>query len=79
MPIIFQPGRTGVNSAALDKGQGLLVWSRHVGDRILESNITRRVDFALFMVEANESDELVHEAPAIVGCQTSSVLAHRGG
>ena len=32
--------------------QGLPVWSRHVGDPILESNKTRRVDFALFMVEA---------------------------
>ena len=29
-----------------------------------------RVDFALFMVEAIENDEIVHEAPAIVGCQT---------
>jgi hypothetical protein len=28
--------------------QGPPVWSRHVGDPILESNITRRVDFALF-------------------------------
>ena len=27
------------------EGQGLPVWSRHVGDPILESNITRRVDF----------------------------------
>ena len=52
------------------ESQGLPVWSRHVGDPILESNITRRVDFALFMVEALENDELVHEAPAIVGCQT---------
>jgi hypothetical protein len=51
------------------------VWSRHVGDPILESNVTRRVDFALFMVEAIQNDELVHEAPAIVGCQTSSALA----
>jgi hypothetical protein len=39
-----------------------------VGDPILESNLTRRVDFALFMVEALENDELVPEAPAIVGC-----------
>jgi hypothetical protein len=31
---------------------------------------------ALFMVEALENDELVHEAPAIVGCQTPSALAH---
>ena len=59
-----------------DLEEGLPVWSRHVGDPILESNITRRVDFALFMVEALENDELVHEAPAIVGCQTPSALAH---
>jgi hypothetical protein len=47
-----------------------------VGDPILESNLTRRVDFALFMVEALTNDELVHEAPAIVGRQTPSALAH---
>jgi hypothetical protein len=47
-----------------------------VGDPILASNVTRRVDFALFMVEALENDDLVHEAPAIVGCQTPSALAH---
>ena len=38
--------------------------------------MTRRVDFALFMVEALENDELIHEAPAIVGCRTPSVLAN---
>ena len=58
------------------ESQGLPVWSRHVGDPILESNLTRRVDFALFMVEALENDDLIHEAPAIVGCQTRSALAH---
>ena len=36
----------------------------------------RRVYFALFMVDALENDELVHEAPAIVGRQTPSALAH---
>jgi len=46
-----------------------------VGDPILESNITRRVDFALFMVAALENDYLIQEAPAIVGCQTPSALA----
>jgi hypothetical protein len=50
-----------------------------VGDPILKSNITRRVDFALFMVEALDNDELVHEAPAIVGRQTPSALAHAAG
>src|SRR5919198_4820602 len=70
---------TVVRGSDLEEGksQGLPVWSRHVGDPILESNLTRRVDFALFMVEALENDELVHEAPAIVGCRTPSALAHR--
>jgi len=69
---------TVVRGSDLEEGetQGLPVWSRHVGDPILKSNITRRVDFALFMVEALENDELIHEAPAIVGCRTPSALAH---
>ena len=69
---------TVVRGSDLEEGDsvGLPVWSRHVGDAILESNITRRVDFALFMVAAVENDELVHQAPAIVGCQTPSALAH---
>jgi NAD(P)-dependent dehydrogenase (short-subunit alcohol dehydrogenase family) len=69
---------TVVRGSDLEEGesQGLPLWSRHVGDPILTSNLTRRVDFALFMVAAIENDELVHEAPAIVGCQTPSALAH---
>jgi NAD(P)-dependent dehydrogenase (short-subunit alcohol dehydrogenase family) len=65
---------TVVRGSDLEEGdsQGLPVWSRHVGDPVLESNITRRVDFALFMVEALEDDDLVHEAPAIVGRQSPS-------
>ena len=68
---------TVVRGSGLEEGesQGLPVWSRHVGDPILASDLTRRVDFALFMVAALENDELVHEAPAIVGCQTPSALA----
>jgi len=68
---------TVVRGSDLEEGesQGLPVWSRHVGDPILASNRTRRIDFALFMVAALENDELVHEAPAIVGCQTPSALA----
>jgi len=67
-----------VRGSDLEEGEseGLPVWSRHVGDPILKSNKTRRVDFALFMVEALKNDELVHEAPAIVGCRTPSALAH---
>jgi hypothetical protein len=67
---------TVVRGSDLEEGQDLPVWSRHVGDLILESNMTRRVDFALFMVAVLENDELVHEAPAIVGCSTPSALAH---
>ena len=69
---------TVVRGSDLEEGEshGLPVWSRHVGDPILESNLTRRVDFAMFMVEALRNDDLIHEAPAIVGCQTPSALAH---
>jgi NAD(P)-dependent dehydrogenase (short-subunit alcohol dehydrogenase family) len=72
---------TVVRGSDLEEGesQGLPVWSRHVGDPILESNMTRRVDYALFMVAALENDELIHETPAIVGCQTPSALAAKAG
>ncbi len=69
---------TVVRGSDLEEGesQGLPVWSRHVGDPILASNRTRRIDFALFMVDALEREELVHEAPAIVGRDTPSARAH---
>ncbi|MGE3177169.1 MAG: NAD(P)-dependent oxidoreductase [Vicinamibacterales bacterium] len=69
---------TVVRGSDLEEGssQGLPVWSRHVGDPVLASNRTRRIDFALFMVAALENDALVHEAPAIVGCRTPSALAN---
>lgn len=69
---------TVVRGSDLEEGdsQGLPVWSRHVGDPILASNMTRRVDFALFMVDALTNDALIREAPAIVGRQTPSALAH---
>jgi hypothetical protein len=72
---------TVVRGSDLEEGesQGLPVWSRHVGDPILASNLTRRVDFALFMMAALENDMLIHEAPAIVGRQTPSALAHTSG
>ena len=70
---------TVVRGSDLEEGesQGLPVWSRHVGDPILASNMTRRVDYARFMVAALENNDLIHEAPAIVGCQTPSALAHQ--
>ena len=70
---------TVVRGSSLEEGesQGLPVWSQHIGDPILKSDITRRVDFALFMVEALKNDELIYEAPAIVGCQTPSALANK--
>jgi len=70
---------TVVRGSDLEEGesQGLPVWSRHVGDPILASNLTRRIDFALFMVSALTDDSLVHEAPAIVGRDTPSARAHR--
>jgi hypothetical protein len=69
---------TVVRGSDLEEGesQGLPVWSHHVGDPVLESNLTRRVDYAHFMVEAVENDALIREAPAIVGRLTPSALAH---
>ena len=69
---------TVVRGSDLEDGasQGLPVWSRHVGDSILASNITRRTDFGLFMTEALDDDGLVHEAPAIVSRQSPSALAY---
>lgn len=78
--LIFKSGRkwTVVRGSNLEEGesQGLPVWSRHVGDPILDSNITRRTDFALFMVEAINDPALIQEAPAIVSCASESALAH---
>lgn len=70
---------TVVRGSDLEEGQtqGLPVWSRHVGDPVLASNLTRRTDFALFMVAALTDDRLIHETPAIVGRTTPSALAHR--
>ncbi len=67
---------TVVRCSDLEEGpsQGLPVWSRHVGDPILAGNMTRRVDFALFMVAALQDDGLIQEAPAIVGRQTPSAI-----
>ena len=69
---------TLVRGSDLDEGasQGLPVWSQHVGDPILKSNTTRRIDFALFMVDALTNNQLVHEAPAIVGRDTPSARAY---
>lgn len=77
---IFESDRawTVVRGSDLEEGesQGLPVWSEHVGDPILESNKTRRIDFALFMVHALTDPALVRQVPAINGCQTPSALAH---
>ncbi len=60
------------------ESQGLPIWRHHVGDPALASNLTRRVDFALFMVDAIDDDELLREAPAIVGRLSPSAQAHAG-
>lgn len=77
---VFASGRrwTVVRGSNLEEGpsQGMPAWSHHVGDPLLASNLTRRVDFALFMVAAIEDDDLVHVAPAIVGAKTPSAREH---
>lgn len=77
---VFESDRlwTVVRGSDLEEGpsQGLPLWSRHVGDPVSESNPTRRIDFALFMVEALTNDDLVREAPSIAGCRSASAVAH---
>lgn len=65
---------TVVRGSDLEEGEseGLPVWAEHVGDPILASNSTRRIDFALFMVDALTNDDLVQVAPAINGRHTES-------
>lgn len=72
---------TVVRGSDLEEGeaQGLPLWSAHVGDPVLESNLTRRVDFAHFMVHALTDEALVQQAPAIVGRQTPSAQRHLAG
>lgn len=80
--MIFASGTawTVVRGSNLEEGEseGLPVWARHVGDPVLDSNLTRRTDFALFMVHALTDDRLIHEAPAIVGRNSASAKAHPG-
>jgi hypothetical protein len=74
---------TVVRGSDLEEGesQGLPVWSRHVGDPVLESNITRRVDFALFMVAALEIDEHRDGSPpqALLDHAPTAGLGHSSG
>ncbi|WP_282026308.1 NAD(P)-dependent oxidoreductase [Limimaricola cinnabarinus] len=69
--LVFASDRdwTVVRGSDLEEGpsEGLPVWARHVGDPILASNLTRRTDFALFMVAALTDPALIREAPAITG------------
>ncbi|MAM63583.1 NAD(P)H-binding protein [Maritimibacter sp. UBA3975] len=76
---IFASNRlwTVVRGSDLEEGesQGLPVWSEHTQDPVLASNITRRIDFALFMVHALTNDTLIHKAPAIVSRMSQSAVA----
>ena len=71
---------TVVRGSNLEEGEseGLPVWARHVGDPVLDSNLTRRTDFALFMVHALTDDRLIREVPAIVSRASQSARAHAG-
>src|SRR5262245_35247555 len=51
--------------------------ARHDVD--VQGQARRRMDFALFMVEALENDELIRETPAIVGRQSPAALAQPRG
>ena len=77
--LIFASNRdwTVVRGSDLEEGpgEGLPIWARRVGDPRLASNLTRRTDFALFMVAALTDPALIREAPAITGCNGASVRA----
>ena len=77
---IFASGTkwTLVRGSDLEEGksEGLPAWAEHVGDPVLDSNLTRRTDFALFMVHALTDDSLIQKAPAIVSCASTSARAH---
>jgi len=68
---------TVVRCSDIEEGEslGLPIWREHVGDPALAANLTRRTDFALFMVEALWDESLVQQAPAIVGRTPASVDA----
>ena len=68
---------TVVRGSDLEEGEseGLPIWREHVGDPALASNRTRRIDFALFMVEALTDESLVKVAPAIVSRASASARA----
>lgn len=77
---VFDSGRrwTMVRGSDLEEGpaEGLPIWRDHVHDPALESNRTRRIDFARFMVEAIENDDLIQQAPAICSRESESAKAH---
>lgn len=64
---------TVVRGSDLEEGpsEGLPVWSHHTHDAVLSRNLTRRTDFALFMVHALTDESLVQVAPAISGRSAS--------
>ncbi|MFL7839571.1 MAG: NAD(P)-dependent oxidoreductase [Candidatus Promineifilaceae bacterium] len=78
--LVFDSDRlwTVVRAGDLEEGpsEGLPLWSEHVGDPVLASKVTRRIDFALFMVAALENEALIQKAPAIIGRQTPSAQAY---
>lgn len=65
---------TVVRGSNLEEGEseGLPVWAHHAHDPLLASNLTRRTDFALFMVTALTDPALIREAPAITGRNSPS-------
>lgn len=69
--LIFASDRnwTVVRGSDLSEGpsEGLPQWAEHVGDAKLARNMTRRIDFARFMLHAVTSPELTRKAPAISG------------
>jgi len=66
--VFSSPARwTVVRGSDLEEGesQGMPAWAERVGEAAIASGVVRRIDYALFMVEALTRDDLVGKAPAI--------------
>lgn len=67
--LIFNSGRrwTLVRGPDLEEGEseGLPIWAERAHDPRLAAGLTRRIDFALFMVHALTNEMLIQKAPAI--------------
>jgi len=71
---------TVARGATLIEGEsdGMPVWADHAHDPLMASDALKRVDYALFMVEALTDDRFIQQAPALNGRGLAPATAHAG-